>query len=87
MIKPILKKYNAEQAVLFGSYARHEATPYSDIDLYVIGGNTFDPTDIFCIADELYKTAEKNVDVYEQREVKANSPLHHTILKEGVVII
>jgi len=87
LIKPILKKYNAEQAVLFGSYARQEATPGSDIDLYVIGGNAFDPTDIFCIADELYKAAGKNVDVYEKREIKTGSPLHNAILQEGVLIV
>ena len=87
LIKPILKKYKAEQAFLFGSYARQEATPGSDIDLYVIGGNAFDPTDIFCIADELYKKAGKNVDVYEKQEIKAGSPLHKTILQERVLIV
>ena len=37
-VLPLLKKYHAEQAVLFGSYARQEATAQSDIDLVVIGG-------------------------------------------------
>ena len=87
LIKPIIKKYKAEQAILFGSYARQDATPGSDIDLYVIGGSTFDPTDIFCIADELYKKAGKNVDVYEKREIRTGSPLYNAILQEGVPIV
>lgn len=33
----------------------------------VIGGSIFEPTDIFCIADELNR-AVKKVDVYEERE-------------------
>ena len=37
-IRLLLKKYHAEYALLFGSYARGEATPNSDIDLVVVGG-------------------------------------------------
>lgn len=36
-IRLLLKKYHAEYALLFGSYARGEATPNSDIDLVVVG--------------------------------------------------
>ena len=49
----LLKKYHAERAILFGSYARQEADATSDIDLIVIGGSRFTPTDVFCIAEEL----------------------------------
>ena len=87
LIRPILNKYRAEKALLFGSYARNEATPDSDIDLMVIGGQEFDPTDIFCIADELYDNSNKNVDVYEQREINADSEFYKTILREGVQIL
>lgn len=38
MIMPVIKRYKAEHAILFGSYARGEATVTSDIDLMVIGG-------------------------------------------------
>ena len=33
VIRELLHKYHAEYALLFGSYARGEATPNSDIDL------------------------------------------------------
>ena len=36
MVAPILRRYNAAYALLFGSYARNEATPQSDIDLSLI---------------------------------------------------
>ena len=35
IITSLLKKYNAENAILFGSYARGEATENSDIDMLV----------------------------------------------------
>ena len=86
IIIPLLKKYKAEQAILFGSYARQEATSASDIDLVVIGGERFDPTDVFCIADELYRLTGKNVDVYELREINIGTDFYDTILAEGVQI-
>lgn len=84
LILPLLQKYHAESALLFGSYARQEATPLSDIDLLVIGGPGFDPTDIFCIAEELYGLTQKNVDVYELREINQGSDFYRTVLSEGV---
>ena len=84
IIKPILKKYGANKALIFGSYARHEAKLSSDIDLFVIGGKNFDPTDIFSIADDIYIATGKNVDVYESREINKTSAIYDTIIKEGV---
>lgn len=86
IILPILKKYRAEKAILFGSYARNQATPNSDIDLIVIGGDTFDPTDIFAIAEDLHEISGKNVDVYEIDEINKDSPLYHSIMKEGIYL-
>ena len=37
IVLPLLKKYRAEKAILFGSYARQEADSSSDIDLMIIG--------------------------------------------------
>jgi len=38
-VVPLLKKYRAEKAILFGSYARQDADAASDIDLIVVGGS------------------------------------------------
>lgn len=86
MVLPLLKKYHAESAILFGSYARQEADGDSDIDLVVIGGPLFDPTDVFCLADELYRVTGKQVDVYELCELNAGTEFYDTIFSEGVRI-
>ena len=86
VVLPLLKKYKAESAVLFGSYARQEADASSDIDLVVIGGSQFDPTDIFCMADDLYRATGKKVDVYELRELNAETEFYDTVFAEGVRI-
>lgn len=83
---PLLNKYQAEKAILFGSYARKEATPTSDVDLVVIGGSRFEPTDVFCIADELHRILGKEVDVYELREINVGTPFYEAVFSEGVQI-
>lgn len=40
-IRQLLVKYNAEYALLFGSYARGEETENSDVDVVVFGGDGF----------------------------------------------
>ena len=87
ILSPIIRKYNASKAFLFGSYARNEADKDSDVDVMVVGGHQFDPTDIFCIADELYRALQKQVDVYEEREIDHSSPFYSSIIQEGIEII
>ena len=86
IIASLLKKYHAERAILFGSYARNEADSLSDIDLLVIGGPSFDSTDIFALAEDLHRATGKSVDVYELCEVNQKSDFYQTILREGVRI-
>lgn len=87
MIITIIKRYKAEHAILFGSYARGEATVTSDIDLMIIGGTAFDPTDIFAIAEDLHQLSRKNVDVYEINEIDKASPLYESIVRDGIRLI
>lgn len=49
VIRELLHKYHAEYALLFGSYARGEATAASDIDVIVVGGANFRPRDILLL--------------------------------------
>ena len=86
VIIDLLKKYKADRALLFGSYARGEATPTSDIDLLVFGGADFHPTDIFALAEDLYSMTGKQVDVYEIREIDHSSRFYSEIMKDGVMV-
>ena len=85
VIAQLLKKYKAERALLFGSYARGEATPESDIDLLVYGGEHFYPTDIFALAEELFEITGKKVDVYEICEINKGD-FYDEIMKDGVLV-
>ena len=82
----LLNKYHAESAILFGSYARLEADAGSDVDVIIIGGPEFEPTDVFSLAEDLHRMIRKPVDVYELQEIDQESDFYHTILREGVRI-
>ena len=62
-IRMLLKKYNAEYALLFGSYARGEAKDDSDIDIYVDKGNMTSLIKYYAFVYELEQILDCHVDV------------------------
>lgn len=86
LIKELLVRFNAEYALLFGSYARGEETEESDIDVLVYGGKNFKKSNIFAFAEELRKMTGKNTDVFEYNEIDNTSQLYKNIIKEGIKI-
>lgn len=85
-VRSLLQKYNAESALLFGSYARGDANETSDIDLIVIGGPRFNRPNIFAFAEDLRAITDHDVDAFELSEVNIGTPFHEAILREGVRI-
>ena len=86
IITPIMRKYHAEQGILFGSYSRNSADSSSDIDLVIVGGANFILTDVFAIAEDLHRATGKDVDVYEKCEINEGTDFYNTIMNEGVRI-
>lgn len=86
VVKELLERYHAEYALLFGSYARGEATPESDIDIIVVGGKNFVPRNIFALAEDLREMTGRDADVFEMREVDTGTPFYESVMKEGIRI-
>ncbi|MBQ3178170.1 MAG: nucleotidyltransferase domain-containing protein [Clostridia bacterium] len=86
LVRPLMEKYRVAEARMFGSYARGDADENSDIDLLLIGRPDFRPMDVFSFAEDLHEASGKAVDVYELREIGADSALYRNILLEGVTI-
>lgn len=84
VVKELLKRYHAEYALLFGSYARGDATPDSDIDIIIVGGKDFVPRNIFALAEDLREMTGRNADVFEMREVNTGTPFYESVMKEGI---
>ena len=82
-IRLLLERYHAEYVLLFGSYARGEATEESDVDVVVFGGPHFKKTNIFAFAEDLRELLGKDVDAFEISEVNEGTPFYETVLREG----
>ena len=85
-IKALLRRYGAESAVLFGSYARGDQTDSSDIDIVVFGGKNFKKSNIFAFAEELRQMTGKDVDAFEICEVDPQTPFYQSVMEEGIRI-
>lgn len=85
-IRDLLKKYNGEAALLFGSYARGDYTDQSDVDVIVYGGDNFRPIDILAFGEDLRDLTQKDADVFEIREVNKDTEFYRNVMKDGVLI-
>ncbi|MDP3994024.1 MAG: nucleotidyltransferase family protein [bacterium] len=68
-ITPILKNRGAEYAAVFGSAARGEAKPGSDVDVLVRFGGDISLLDHIGIAYELGDTIGRNVDLITEQSL------------------
>ena len=82
-IKLLIHRYNAEYAILFGSYARGDFTPDSDVDVVVVGGPHFRKMNIFAFAEDLRELTGKAVDAFELSEINAGSSFYQAVMNEG----
>ena len=86
LVTPLVKGYPVYRIILFGSYARGEATALSDIDLIIDSRAQLNAFDYFGIIGDIVKAMPVKVDVFELDEVKRPSSMFDNIIKEGVII-
>ena len=82
-IQQLLARYHAEYALLFGSYARGDATEDSGIDVAVFGGAQFSKRDIIAFAEDLRTMTGKEVNAFQICEVNIGTPFFETVMREG----
>lgn len=69
-VSRVLTQYDVSEAYLFGSFARGEQTPDSDIDLRLACGNTMTFGTLYELSHELEKELGRKVDI-------VTNPLEH----------
>ena len=84
-VLPILRRYGAKRAGLFGSLVREEMTEGSDIDILVELNKDLSLLDFIGIKLEIEERLGKNVDLVEYDTLKPL--LKERILKEEVRIL
>ena len=83
---PIFNKHNVKKVVIFGSYARDEATTQSDLDLLVDTDDNTRGLKLFGILGEIKDVLKLDVDLIVQRMVIENSAIDIEIKNTGVLI-
>ncbi len=78
------EKYFVDQFLLFGSYAKNQQTPDSDIDLLVNFRQPVDMFDFIDLQDYLSKLFDKKIDLGTSNSLKKF--IKDKILKEAIVL-
>ena len=85
-IIPVIEKYPIERVILFGSYARGDASDTSDVDLVVESGGKMRNRKIFALGGDILAVLPVRADVYDILEIEKPSLMYENIQKEGVII-
>ena len=85
IVKPIFDGYNVNHVLLFGSYARNEASLISDIDLCIVDPK-IKSLNLFSLKGDLQKALSKDVDIFQMSSIKFDSPIYRNIFADGIMI-
>lgn len=85
-IRPVVEKYPIEKVILYGSYARGDASDKSDIDLVVESRGRLRNRKIFALGGDLLDVLPVRVDVYDILEIANQSAMYENIQTEGIII-
>lgn len=85
LILPVLQRYGVSKAALFGSTARNQMRPDSDVDILVQIDKDISLLDFVGLKIDLEQELHRNVDVVEYDTIKPF--LRESILKEQKVIL
>ena len=86
ILKEILKDKPVYQVILFGSYAKKEATNKSDVDLIIDTNSQLKGFALLKLICEIEEKLQKNVDGFEKYEIIEDSLIDREIKETGVVV-
>lgn len=85
IVKPIFDEYEVNRVLLFGSYARNEASLISDIDLCIMDPR-IKSLKLFTLKGDLQKALSKDIDIFQLSSIEIDSPIYKNIFNEGITI-
>lgn len=84
IVTKVLKKYDVDYCILFGSYAKGKAKEKSDVDLLIKTNIT--GLDYFGLIEDLRSNLHKEVDLLSTDQLNNNLKLIEEILQDGIKI-
>lgn len=85
-VSRVLAQYDVSEAYLFGSFARGEQTPESDIDLRLVCDNTMTFGTLYELSHELEKTLGRKVDIVTNPPEHMRLAFRKSIEQEEVLV-
>ena len=85
-LRPIFEEKGVIRAILFGSYAKGEATEESDIDIAAYVDDEMSILSFCDIADKVINTLEKNVDFLYADDIIPGGRIDMELKRDGVLL-
>lgn len=85
-LRPVFEAYPVNRATLFGSYARGDMTPESDLDIVLECDKIMWGLRFYAAWADLENAIGKPIDLIEAIELKQGTSIHERVQNEGVVI-
>ena len=86
ILQEILKDQPVYQVILFGSYAKNEATKKSDVDLIIDTNSKLKGFALLKLICMIQERLQKEIDGFEKYEIVTDSEIDKEIKKIGVVV-
>lgn len=86
ILENILKNMPVYNVILFGSYAKNEATKSSDLDLVIDTKEQLMGFKLYSLITRIEEAFNKQVDGFEKSEIIENSKIDEEIKKTGVIV-
>ncbi len=83
-LTPVFRQNNVRSAILFGSYANHDAGPKSDVDILVDSG--LKGLGFVGLIEDVQEAVDKEADVFDVSHIEKGSEIDRDIREKGVVI-
>ncbi|MCR6544228.1 nucleotidyltransferase family protein [Dehalobacterium formicoaceticum] len=83
---PVFEASPVYRAILFGSYAKGNATSQSDVDIVIDSKGELLNMAFYGVLEDITEQLNKRIDLFEISEVKRNAVICSAIEREGIVI-
>lgn len=84
MLSPVFSRYDVRKAVLFGSYAKQQATAESDIDILVDSG--LRGLRFVGLMEEVRRAVGSEIDLLDVSHIEKGSLIDQEIRNTGVIV-
>lgn len=85
-LRPVFEAAPVYRAVLFGSYAKGNATDQSDVDIVIDSKGELLNINFFGLLEDIKTQLNKRVDLFEISELNRNTDIYSVVEREGIVL-